>query len=286
MTAAMPPLVAVIGPVEPALLAAFTVHYQRLGVTTFHLAFHFPEHVPQPVKTPLLAAAAALDGPPPILSEGPWHEHLHARLRDQLRTAAGPGWHLIADSDEFHAYPAPIPDMIAAAQDAGSLTIGGVLLDRVTANGSLAAWDPTVGLDATFPLGGFLTGLLLGGDPRKIVLADSRVGLALGSHRSPGRRPANTPPVPVHHFKWRRGIEQDLQRRITQHTAGTWHEISPAIRTEAARLLEHLAAHGERIHTAGPVAFRPVDLASTPPWWPNACADLLDRWRPPGSGPC
>ncbi|MFB9627096.1 hypothetical protein [Nonomuraea helvata] len=280
----MPPLVAVIGPVEPELLAAFTAHYQRLGITAFHLAFHFPDHVPSSVKTPLLKAAAALNGPPPILSEGPWHEHLHAQLRDELRAAAGNGWHLIADSDEFHAYPAPLPEMIAAAQAAGTLTVGGVLLDRVTADGSLATWDPAIGLDVSYPLGGFLTGLLLGGDPRKIVLADSRVDLALGSHRSPGHKPVNTP-VPVHHFKWRRGIEQDLQRRITLHTAGTWREIGPAIRTEAARLLEHLQAHGERIHTAGPIPFYPVDLATTPPWWPHACADLLDRWRPPGSGP-
>ncbi|MFF0578064.1 hypothetical protein [Streptosporangium saharense] len=281
----MPPLIAVIGPVEPALLTAFAAHYQHLGITTFHLAFHFPDHVPQQVKTQLLQAAAALPGPAPRISQGPWHEHLHAQLRDELRAAAGPGWHLIADSDEFHAYPASIPEVIAAAKAAGSLTVGGVLLDRVAADGSLASWDPAVGLDAAFPLGGFLTGLLLGGDPRKVVLADSRVELALGSHRSPGHKPVNAPPIPVHHFKWRRGIEQDLRRRITQHTTGTWREISPAIRTEAALLLEHLQAHGERIHTAGPIPFHPVDLATTPPWWPHACADLLDRWRPPRSGP-
>jgi hypothetical protein len=117
-------------------------------------------------------------------------------LRDHLRADAGPGWHLIADSDEFHAYPTPIRDLITTAQDHGSLTVGGLLLDRVTPDGSLTGWDPTTGLDVTFPLGGFLTGLLLEGDPRKIVLADARAVLALGSHRSP----AHPPPTP---HRWR-----------------------------------------------------------------------------------
>ncbi|MGH3766588.1 MAG: hypothetical protein ACRDTX_15810 [Pseudonocardiaceae bacterium] len=278
---AMPPLVAVIGPVEPALLAAFAAHYQHLGITTFQLAFHFPSHVPQQLATELLELAAGLPGPAPRCSQGPWHEPLHAQLRDELRGAAGPGWHLIADSDEFHTYPAAIPEVIAAAQSAGSLTVGGLLLDRVSTSGSLTAWNPAVGLNATFPLGGFLTGLLLGGDPRKIVLADSRVELALGSHRSPGNKPINTPPIPVHHFKWRHGIETDLRRRVAQHTAGTWCETTPAIRTEAARLLEHLKTHDGKVDTAGRVPFHPVDVAAAPPWWPYACADLLERWRPP-----
>ncbi|MFE5085032.1 hypothetical protein [Streptomyces mirabilis] len=42
---AAPALIAVIGPVEPALLTAWIGHYRTLGIERFHLAFHFPEHV-------------------------------------------------------------------------------------------------------------------------------------------------------------------------------------------------------------------------------------------------
>ena len=66
-----------------------------------------------------------------VVSTGPWHEHLHSDLREALRRQAGPGWHLIADSDEFHTYPAPVPEITGAAESAGSGVVGGILLDRV-----------------------------------------------------------------------------------------------------------------------------------------------------------
>ncbi|MBP0457457.1 hypothetical protein [Streptomyces montanisoli] len=117
-----------------------------------------------------------------------------------MRTHAGPGWHLFADSDEFQAYPVPLADTIAAAEESGTPTVGGLLLDRVTRDGRLGPWTPDVGLDATYPRGGFVTHNVLGGDPRKIVMAHSSVDVASGQHRAPGNSPVNTP-VPVHHFK-------------------------------------------------------------------------------------
>lgn len=281
---ALPPLIAVLGPVEPALLTAWVTHYRALGIEHFLLALHFPDHVTPKRRDQVQATCRDLGIISAAVSTGPWHEHTNPRLRDALRERAGTGWHLLADSDEFHTYPASLHEVIAEAEWSGTGTVGGLLLDRVTADGSLTGWNPNEGLDAAYPLGGFLTHRLLHGDPRKIVLAHSNVPLASGNHRAEGHRPANQPPVVVHHFKWRDGARQDVQRRAERSADGTWQTASPARRVEAQRLLEHLQRHGGRLAIGSPrLNFRPVSLKTPPAWWAAEATRLVATWLPPTS---
>lgn len=121
-----PALIAVVGPAEPHLLTAFLRHYADLGVQQFHIAFHFPDDTPHAVREELLTAHhAAIGKAPSLISTGAWHETTNADLRDRLRAQAREGWHLLADLDEFHTYPEPLLDMIAAADKVGSPVIGG-----------------------------------------------------------------------------------------------------------------------------------------------------------------
>jgi hypothetical protein len=281
---ALPPLISVIGPVEPDLLTAWVHHYRVLGIERFHLAFHFPQHVDVGRRHQLRAACAELGIVPAAMSSGPWHEHTNPRLRDFLRDHAGTGWHLLADSDEFHVYPAPLPEVLAEAKRSGTGTVGGLMLDRIAANGALNGWNPAQGLDAAYPLGGFLTHRLLRGDPRKIVLAHSSVTVASGNHRAKGHHPANRPPILVHHFKWRDGVRQDAERRAEHSADGTWQTASPARLAEARRLLNHLRCHGGRIAVDSPrLALRPVSMTTVPGWWAAEATHLVTTWQPPTS---
>lgn len=274
------PLVAVIGPAEPEMFRAFVDHYRSCGVTDILIAFHFTPRAPAERRQAVLDACHDLVGPPAIISQGPFHEYLHGDLRDHLRRRAGTGWQVLADYDEFHFYPAPATELIAAAEDAGSDHVGGVMLDRVTADGALAGWSPALGLDRSYPLGGFLTSRLLGGNPRKVVLAHSSVELILGSHRSPSGSPVNDPLVPVHHFKWRAGVQEDLRTRVDEMTSGGWREVSPATRIEATTLLEHLRGNDGRIDVTDPgLMFQPVSLSELPPGWAVASRDVATRYR-------
>jgi hypothetical protein len=280
-----PALVAVIGPVEPALLAAWTSHYRGLGVERFHVAFHFPQHVPDARRHELLDAAYDLDTAPARVSTGPWHEHTNTQLRNELRALAGPGWHLLADSDELQQYPAPLSEVIAAAETDRRVVVGGLMLDRVTAGGHLSPWrpdpGPDSGLDRTFPLGGHLTHHVLLGDPRKIVLARADVAVASGNHRAPGHKPDPDMLACVHHFKWRAGVLDDLRRRVHRFSTGTWAEHTPAVRDEATRLLEHVARHDGRIDVEYPrIAFRPVTLQRLPDGWAAEACAITTGWRP------
>lgn len=276
-------LVAVIGPVEPALLAAWCAHYQQLGVERFAIALHCPDFTGIPARNELAALLRDVTSTAPLLQvTGPWHEHTNGELRDELRVHAGPGWHLLADSDEFQQHPDGLAASVKAAHAARQGVLGGLMLDRVAADGGFPAVTTDTDLDSAYPLGGLLTHRLLRGDPRKIVLAYSTVDVASGNHRAPGHRPDPTLVVPVHHFKWRQGIESALRARVENFRSGQWTETTPAVRLEAERLLIHLAEHHGHLDVTGAeVPFRPVTLTAVPPWWQDEARAVVEGWRPP-----
>ncbi|MEU4160907.1 hypothetical protein [Actinoplanes sp. NPDC026670] len=274
------PLIAVVGPVPPKMFAAFVDHYRSHGVDDVLVAFHFTEHASPDRRAELLECCEQLVGRPVLVSTGPWHEHIHGDLRDHLRRRAGTGWHVLADVDEFHGYPRPPEELVAEAEARGSRQVGGVLFDRVSADGALADWAPEKGLDASYPLGGFLTSRLLGGNPRKVVLAHSSLPLVLGSHYSPDGLPDDDLLVPVHHFKWTERVLPDLRRRVAEHSSGAWWEVTPAIRTEAAALLEHIENHDGRIDVTDPgMSFQPASVEHLPDRWAEESRDVAERYR-------
>ncbi|MCC3316696.1 hypothetical protein A5780_30325 [Nocardia sp. 852002-20019_SCH5090214] len=277
-----PPVIAVIGPVEPGLLTAWTSHYRGIGVERFLIAFHFPEQVHPRHRDTLLGTAADLGIGPALTSTGPWHEHTNTELRERLRTLAGPGWHLLADADEFHQFPGGVDDAIAAADTGGRPVVGGLLFDRITCDGALPPITVGIDPDQVFPLGGHLTHRLLGGDPRKIVAVRSDVVVASGNHRAPGYRPDPDRLVCVHHFKWRRGVLADLRQRVTRFGSGEWIEHTPAVRSEAARLIDHVGRHHGRLDPTDPrPAYRPATLAQLSENWVVQARNILVEWRPP-----
>lgn len=283
----MPPLIAVIGPIEPALLTAWTTYYRTMGITDFLIAFHFPDHTGDQHRDRLTTAAADLGIGPTLISAGAWHEHTNSELIHRLRALAGPGWQMFADSDEFHQLPTPIGEALARADDRGHQVVGGLMLDRVTASGALIALEDAMdlpGLDQAFPLGGHLTHQILHGDPRKIVAARHDVELTPGQHRAPGHRPDSDHLVCVHHFKWRRGVLADLHQRITRFSSGEWIEHTPAVRSEAGRLLDHVNRHKGRLDPTDPrPGYRPVSLHQWPSGWAGEARRIVTGWRPPAT---
>ncbi|MFJ8807551.1 hypothetical protein [Streptomyces sp. NPDC102490] len=267
------------------MLTAWVDHYRSLGIERFVLGFHFTDYAPADRRLALQTACRELGITPAAISTGPWHEHTNTRLRDLLRVKAGDGWHLLADSDEFQVYPVPMDEVIAQAEQ-GTGTVGGLMLDRVADDGTLTGWTFGVaGLDATYPLGGFLTHHLMRGDPRKVVLAHSRVPVDSGNHRAEGHRPGNRPPVVVHHFKWRSGVAEDVERRALHSADGTWQTVSPAWLSEARQCMGHLVQHDGRINVDDPrFGFRPVSLRAVPAWWAAEATQLVSAWRPPVYG--
>ncbi len=78
--------------------------------------------------------------------------------------------------------------------------------------------------------------------------------VASGNHRASGHKPDPDTLACVHHFKWRSGVLDDLRRRVERFSSGTWVEHTPAVRSEASRLLEHTDRHSGRIDVADPAS--------------------------------
>ncbi|MGI8646657.1 MAG: hypothetical protein DLM55_10305 [Acidimicrobiales bacterium] len=280
------PLLSVIGPVEPALLEAFVAHYRKLGVKKFLLAFHFPEDVP--ANDRLLDTAKELGVESKRVSFGPSHEEVNPKLYARLREEAGKGWHMIADSDEFHVYPEPVSKLIAQAEEEGTPVVEGLLFDRF-AQGDFPSLFVAQKLDSDYPLGGFLTHYVLGGEPTKVVLAQSGYELAPGNHEIKGHHGANLPLIPVHHFKWRHDVVSRMQDRVGCILSGYWHMNDDWVLNETLRALHHISSHGNRIGLvegqelvlpkAGVVPCVPVSLdCALPPGWETASLAVAQTW--------
>lgn len=282
MPVATPTLIAVIGPVDPALFAAWVSHYRVLGVTRFQVGFRFPSHTSAERRQELRAACRSLGLRPTAICCGDWSEHTDTELRNVLREKAGTGWHLLAGAQEFHQFPLPLGDVIDDAERAGAPVVGGVLLDRVTADGHLPKLRTQGQLDATFPLGGHLTYRLLGGDPRRVVLARSEVSVAPGNQRTAGQEAYQGAVAAVHHFAWHTDAMDVLRRSAVSGVTGAGPEPSGEEETRfLLGLVERLAG---RIDVADVrLRFRHVSLAEMPYGWHDEAGRVMAGLRAPAA---
>jgi hypothetical protein len=275
-------LITVMGATDATLVRHFLDHYRGLGVERFLVGVHFGPGTGEAQETETLGVLRDLvEGGPRSVGRGQWLAGTNGQIRDRLRAEAGDGWHLFADVDEFQYYPEPLADVLVNADDAGEPTIEGLLYDRVSSTGALSDWTDETGLDHGYPLGGFLTGGLLEGDPRKVMAARAEVAIGAGNHWAPGLRvgPAAPEPLPVYHFKWRAGCREYLENRIRAFTdSHDGSELSMA--AESIRLLRHLESNGGRIDVSpsGPVAYRPCNLTEPPEGWSRMIEPIMQFW--------
>src|SRR4051812_1577491 len=131
-----------------------------------------------------------------------------------------------------------------------------------------------------FPLGGFFTHLVTGGDPRKVMAACSEVSLGSGNHWAPGLRigAAHVPALPVYHFKWRAGCREYLRHRA-ETFAESRKSDEVAMRMECNAAAGYLEYNGGRIAVEDPILeFRECNTKTPPPGWDCASARVAEYW--------
>ncbi|MFD3678269.1 hypothetical protein [Streptomyces sp. NPDC058613] len=148
---------------DTGLLDSAITHYQGLGVDAFHIARHI-ESFDDPDFRRSQDVVARHDISFAAVHQGPWDEDLNGYLIWAQMRRHPTDWWVIADLDEFHVYDRPLTDVIAACEAGGYDHVKGALLDRVAADGSLAALEPNASIWAQYPLAGFVTLRLPGGD--------------------------------------------------------------------------------------------------------------------------
>ena len=238
---------------HPELLPHFLDHYARLGVHRI-LVVARGEGVGDAARAAARPFPAAVeDVPAAVFADSDKAEVEQAVLRAHGLEPDDYVMHL--DLDEFQQYPAPLAEVVRRMNEADDWALRGWIVDRVAADGSLAAVRPTPSIGEQFPVGCDLTEIVLRAWTQKIVLCRGRVRLQGGVRHDTWNAWYERVPVGrsedyvVHHFKWLRGLDDRLRARLERSAIG------PAYAAECRRFLDYYAAGG-RIDVTDP-AIRP-----------------------------
>lgn len=194
------------------LLPYFLRYYTSIGATRFVCALFNGKANPVYAKIASFQTRYPLQICPSFVARvekyNPFDEK-RALNRLRLEFCEKAQWYCIADLDEFHYFEGKsMLDAVRKAKRHKFQAVGGVLVDRLAANGK---FPPIRGsLDKTFPLGSDLT-YCCGANNGKISLARYDVTIELGHHYTYveiGWGISET-----HHFKWSRGVYRTLALR-------------------------------------------------------------------------
>ena len=199
-------LLGFIGVNDADLMPQFLAWYRRLGVTSFRLILHgdWPTAARAVLDAPDIAIVREIGGP---FSETRKVAELTAEALKHKRQ-----WCIVVDADEFIEFPlASVAEVIAEMEAMGIDDLYALLVQRVAADGSLAAVDPRGTVEAQFPLASVTLADQMGLEVPiwKSKYPLTRVGptfsIKRGNHLPPnGRSVAHLPLRAVlHHFKWR-----------------------------------------------------------------------------------
>lgn len=231
------------------LLPHWLDHYSRLGAHRMLIGV-FDDLSPH-ARGDIERFAA---GFPVTIFPQAWSGNHELVQEDQRRSACRKGgasprtWILQTDFDELHEFPAPLAETIAAADAQNINVVTGQFLDRVAADGSLPPIRPAPSLFDQFPIKCHLTGQVLRGWTRKVMLATFDAPCGPGHHNANNVRTG----VPlgashqyiVHHFKWHSDLTERIEWALSQPNANViW-------KAEGRKFLAWFKSNGLRIHLA------------------------------------
>lgn len=257
-------LVTVVGqPIN--LLPHMLDHYESMGIGRFDVHVHLRDQADPAldiVREILLPRGHQVAS---VTTGGLW---IGTQIRVQQDITSVPSkpneWYLLADQDEFQAYPEPIHVILEKCGRAGYDYVCGCMLDRVARDGSLGSVAGGTPIWKQFPMAGFFTYPVLRGNPRKIVAMKGGLRLAgSGHHYAENGSPCPLSEyfIQVHHFKWTAGLVAHLRERVR-----VLHAIGNRDWQESERVLAYLEANDYRI------------ALNDPRFLMAECGDRYPRW--------
>ena len=246
-------LVCMLEPRRIDWLQQLVHHYRSIGVERFLLTLQLePGVAPQASDREyerFLAMLASLSIPVGYRWEHEWSAQAERRHERGVvaQNLGDDDWVVPCDADELQVYPAPLSEIVRECEAQRVDYLRGILVDRVAADYSLAAFDADTSLWNAYPNVCNATSALARGDPRKLVLARAPVRVGGGKEALIDPRHLKTISgwVQVHGFKWDATLLERLHLRVLQGRRDpSWGD--------AWRLLDYFEAHDSR--------FDPADL--------------------------
>lgn len=226
-------------------LPHFIDHYCALGIQpdNFHVVLNTSDK-----NSPGLDAAKHVLTQRGLKAQETWvapytSDAMWAKRREvQARVTNVDDWVVSADVDEFHEYPAPLPEVIAECERRGARCVQGVFIDRLAPGGKLAAVAEQPSIQEQFPIQADVQCAIAGTGEHynyrgtvKMMVFKGTIWPDRGGHmalrgdspveylfsRDLGLFPAigNARfrffvPLRVHHFKWTDTMPATLRRRL------------------------------------------------------------------------
>jgi hypothetical protein len=226
---------------DVSLLPHFLRYYRHLGVDCFIISVQ--ELVPGITEeAKFIATQCGCDVKWIPISRRHELSGLEANNKEEIRASQvkPDDWIIPADLDEFIQFPAPIERLISEMQKNDCTFIKGEFCDRISINGDLSKTLRTPSIWQQYPLVCDISRQLIRCWCHKVTLCRGDCILSSGHHNviTPDR-PFITRRSVIHHFKWRAGLLEALQRRVAVYKRERWNN-----HRESERALRYFEKHG------------------------------------------
>lgn len=217
-----PNLVSVIGN-QPKIIPHFIDHYKEI-VNDFYFIVHKTEKFDDIIHQLNLYSITPyriID-----IKKNDWGK-ITSVMNDVKRIKPNEWW-IIADIDELQVYPMSVDEIIKKSNELGYSVIYGVMIDRVTSDGSFdeitddCIWE-------TFPMAGQIRNKLSGACSSKVAIIKGGIDVGTGQHvpkfdgkefsgfNHPQIFPVDELMIQIHHFKWNSGVIDRTRDLLEYH---------------------------------------------------------------------
>jgi hypothetical protein len=221
---------------DPRLLPHLLRHYERFGVTEFHIA--------APLELANVIAKASRNYRivqyNDLNAAGSFTGGTEA-VTKMREIAQGPEeWAVIVDLDEFVEFPESLIKLVRRVEAENGNIVRGVMYDRFALDGQLKTFDDDSDLSALFPVRARFRRMVMGGNEMKGVLVKGQLKSHRAHHEFHDEK-SYSKVLEISHYKWNdRAIDRTKLARDMCSAAGSPWDFDG----EFKRVLDHYEQHG------------------------------------------
>jgi hypothetical protein len=221
---------------DSRLLPHFLRHYDRFGVSEYHIAA--PPHLAAYVANITRNRRAIQYNDSNVAGSFTGGVEAVTKMRE---LAQGPEeWIVIVDLDEFVEFPESVTVLARKAEVEGANIIRGIMYDRFAMDGKLKTFSEDSELPALFPVRARFRRTVMRGNETKGVVVKGRLVSRHAHHEFHDERPYSQT-LDISHYKWNdRAVDRTrLARDMCAAANSPWDFDG-----EFKRVLDHYDQHG------------------------------------------